>query len=291
MWMLACADFSFPLLDFDRALDLIAALEFKGVDVGLFAGSSHVDAAEALADVPAFSRRLLEKLEKRNLCVADMFLIPAADFDTLAPNHPDGGERRRSREVFLKALDLAVRTEARHMTGLPGVDFPGESHPTSLARCSEELAWRVEQAGRAAIPFGIEAHIGSIAATVAQARALVEMTPGLTLTLDYGHFVSEGVPDDEVDTLIPHASHFHARCACNGKLQASFEQNTIDFARVLERMARDGYQGALGVEYVWTEWRGCNAVDNLSETILLRNHLKQLGDELAARGTGRARGR
>ncbi|MEP0843201.1 MAG: hypothetical protein HRF43_10895, partial [Phycisphaerae bacterium] len=39
---LACADFTFPLLDHDRALDLIALLEFDGVDVGLFEGRSHL---------------------------------------------------------------------------------------------------------------------------------------------------------------------------------------------------------------------------------------------------------
>ncbi len=286
MWMLACADFSFPLLDFDRALDLIAALGFQGVDVGLFAGSSHIDPAEVLADVPASARRLRERMANRDLCVADMFLIPGSDFEELAANHPDSGERHRSREIFLKALDFAVRAEARHLTALPGVVFEGEGRSTSLARCSEELAWRAEQASLAGVPFGIEPHIGSIADTPTKVRELVEMTPGLTLTLDYGHFISEGVPHAQVDTLVPHASHFHARCACKDKLQASFEQNTIDFSRVLELMARDGYEGALGVEYVWIDWRGCNEVDNLSETILLRNHLKQLEDALAARGPG-----
>jgi hypothetical protein len=29
----------------------------------------------------------------------------------------------------------------------------------------------------------------------------------------------------------------------------------------------------MGVEYVWTEWEHCNEVDNLSETVLLRDHL------------------
>src|SRR4051794_26852684 len=33
---LACADFTFPLLSHDHALDLIAILNFQGVDIGLF---------------------------------------------------------------------------------------------------------------------------------------------------------------------------------------------------------------------------------------------------------------
>src|ERR1041385_8229426 len=39
---LACADFAFPLLPHDRVLDLIAMLEFEGVDIGLFEGRSHL---------------------------------------------------------------------------------------------------------------------------------------------------------------------------------------------------------------------------------------------------------
>src|SRR6266576_26331 len=39
---LACADFAFPLLPHDRVLDLIAMLEFQGVDIGLFEGRSHL---------------------------------------------------------------------------------------------------------------------------------------------------------------------------------------------------------------------------------------------------------
>lgn len=39
---LACADFSFPLLSHDGALDLIAMLGFDGVDIGLFEGRSHL---------------------------------------------------------------------------------------------------------------------------------------------------------------------------------------------------------------------------------------------------------
>ena len=39
---LACADFTFPLLPHDDALDLIAALGFDGVDLGMFEGRSHL---------------------------------------------------------------------------------------------------------------------------------------------------------------------------------------------------------------------------------------------------------
>ncbi len=113
----------------------------------------------------------------------------------------------------------------------------------------------------------------SLGETAAAAR-LVRSVPGLTLTLDYTHFTRCGIPDAEVEPLIAHASHFHARCARDGRLQASFQENTIDYARVLDVMRQVGYSGYVGVEYVWIDWEHCNEVDNLSETVLLRDHLR-----------------
>ena len=47
---LACADFTFPLLDHDRVLDLIALLEFPAVDIGLFEVRAPENPAEILPD-------------------------------------------------------------------------------------------------------------------------------------------------------------------------------------------------------------------------------------------------
>ena len=67
--------------------------------------------------------------------------------------------------------------------------------------------------------------------TPKQARQLLKMTAGLSLTLDYGHFTYQGISDRTVEPLVKHASHFHARGGCKGGLQAAFTENTIDFKR------------------------------------------------------------
>jgi len=35
-----------------------------------------------------------------------------------------------------------------------------------------------------------------------------------------------------------------------------------------------GYSGYIGIEYVWIDWQHCNEVDNLSETIQLRDLIR-----------------
>ena len=71
---LACADFAFPLLPHDKVLDLIAVLEFDGVDIGLFEGRSHLWPSRELAQGDRSARQLREKLAGRGLKAADVFL-------------------------------------------------------------------------------------------------------------------------------------------------------------------------------------------------------------------------
>jgi len=271
---LACADFAFPLLPHDRVLDLIAMLEFDGVDIGLFEGRSHLQPSQSFKSPAKSGAQLGRKLADRRLRCADVFLQLDSSFVSYAVNQPDAARRQYAREGFLQTLDYAAACGAKHVTTLPGVYFKSEKPAESWARCCDELVWRVEQAKQHRIVFGVEAHVGSIVPKPNAALRLVQSVPGLTLTLDYTHFTRAGLPDNAAEPLLEHASHFHARCARKGRLQTSIKQNTIDYAQVLRAMQKANYRGYVGVEYVWVDWEHCNEVDNLSETIQLRDFLR-----------------
>src|SRR6266545_26211 len=216
---LACADFTFPLLPHEQVFDLIAMLGFEGIDIGLLADRSHLQPADVMPNLSVSARTLADQVRSRGLEFADIF-YQASSFETMAANHPDAQERHKSRELFLRMLEFTLRCNAPHITGLPGVPWEGESRETSLKGSAEELAWRAEQARQVGVVFAIEPHLGSIVPTPQTAMQLVELAPGLTLTLDY--------------------------------------------------------TGYVGVEYVWIDWERCNEVDNLSEAILLRDHLRSI---------------
>jgi sugar phosphate isomerase/epimerase len=273
---LACADFTFPLLPHDDVLTLIASLGIRGVDIGLFERRSHLQPSDQFKNVGRSARTLKKKLDARGLKAADVFLQVDDNGRTYAINHPQAARRRKARDWFQRSLEYAAVCGARHVSLSPGVYFESEPKAKSLARGRDELLWRIEQARPYGIVMGVEPHIGSIAPRPKSALRLVGDTPGLTYTLDYGHFARAGVPDAEVEPLIAHASHFHVRGARRGSLQTTFADNTIDFARIVKVMKKTGYRGYLGLEYVWTVWENCNRVDNLSETILFRDYLKSL---------------
>jgi sugar phosphate isomerase/epimerase len=270
---LACADFSFPLLPHEHVLDLIAMLKIPAVDIGLFEGRSHLQPSKVFRNVRQSASRLLKQLRDRGLKAADVFMHPASDFESLAPNQPAASKRRWARDIFFKTLEFTARCHGSHVTLVPGVPFPQEPKAASFGRCVEELGWRSAQAKDFGIIFGIEPHIGSIVPTPVAGARLVQSTPGLTLTLDYTHFTRMGYEDSAIEPLLKYASHFHARASRRGRLQAPWRENAIDYRRVLDVMDANRYQGYIGIEYVWIEWQHCNEVDNLSETILLRDFL------------------
>lgn len=277
---LACADFTFPLLPHDDVLRLIAMLGFAGVDVGLFEQRSHLWPSHEYVHPDRSGMQIKAKLNDLGLVAADIFLQMDADFTPWAINHPDARRRAHARDWFLRTLDYASAASARHVTTLPGVTFPEEDSATSWVRALEELAWRVEQAGRHGITFGVEPHVGSLTADPQAAASLAQAVPGLTLTVDYTHFIRLGMTDDAVEPLLTYASHFHVRGAMPGRLQVAFKDNVIDYGRVLDGLHARSYAGWLGVEYVWIDWERCNECDNLSETILFRDFLRNAISDL-----------
>lgn len=271
---LACGDHSFPLLEHRAVCDLVAALGFDGIDLGLMGNRSHIRPEAIREDVAGWAGRIAERLERRGLAAADVFLIPWTDYRVMAPNHPDEAERLRGRELFGEMLEFARGVGSPGITILPGMEFEGHSHEQSLERAVRELTERAAMAAEAGLALSIEPHVESVVERPADTLELVERTPGLTLALDHTHYVRQGIALEETDALLPHARHYHARCARPGRIQARMAENTIDFERVIGQLRERGYDGYVAVEYVWTEWEHCNECDNVSETVLLRDRLR-----------------
>jgi sugar phosphate isomerase/epimerase len=272
---LACADFSFPLVSHEETLDLISWLGFDGVDIGLFPDRSHFQPKDYVKNVASAARELSLRVQDRGLEFADIFLQNSSNLEKMAPNNPSATERRRWRELFLRTLELTARCNASHMTALPGVHFEKESREDSLKRASDELAWCVEQATAMGVVFSVEPHMWSVAPNTKLAAKLARTTPGLTLTLDYGHYTAQGESDRTIEPLMKYASHFHARAACKGLLQTTMARNTINYAGVVRAMKRAKFSGFIGVEYVRMGLDIVPDVDNLSETVIMRDLIRK----------------
>jgi sugar phosphate isomerase/epimerase len=160
------------------------------------------------------------------------------------------------------------------ITLLPGVIWEELGPDASFDLAAQALGELVDLGRSAGLRVSIEPHLESVVEEPERALRLVEAVPGLQFTLDYTHFVAAGIPPERVHPLVPYAGHVHARQGAPGMLQASHNEGTIDYADIIRRLAAAGYGGFLSVEYTWQEWRGCNRLDVLSESVLLRDSLR-----------------
>jgi sugar phosphate isomerase/epimerase len=280
MFRFSCADYSFPVLERFAALRLVKLLGFDHVDIGLFARSSHFSPAELRASPRAYTAQVLHHLHAADLQVSDLFVQIGVDPSECSANAPSAAVRDRTRDAFAHAIDFCVALGCDHLTGLPGVFHSAVSRDRDWELAVEEAARRVTDCARAGVRYAIEPHVDSICAEVGSTCAFLSAVEGLTSTLDYGHFVSAGETSGKVHTLLPSASHVHVRGGAIGKLQTSFEENAIDFTGMLTGLQRCGYRGFLALEYIWTNWKGCNRTDNVSETLLLRRALESAASQM-----------
>lgn len=271
---LACSDYTFPLLDHEDACALIASLGFDGVNIGVWGSITQLRADDAAADPGTRGRDVAARLDRHGLAAADVFMIANPDYSVLAVNHPDADERDRSRDLFQRWLEFAATVGANGLTILPGLDFDGVPHDESLSRAADELALRVQDAEKAGLGVSVEPHIGSVVSSPADTARLVELCPGLELTLDHSHFVMQGYAVPELDPVLERARHLHARGARSERLQVGMKENVIDYEHVVSGLHEVGFDGFLITEYLWIDQARCDECDTLSETILMRDRLR-----------------
>lgn len=270
---LSCGNGAFPLLSVEQSIRLTGLLEFDGFDLVVMGNSAHIRPEDIAHDLSGWAAGVKRLVDAEGLEMADVFCVPWTDFTTMAPNNPDESERARGRQLFRQMLDLASALGAPGITMLPGIDWSHESHDESLVRAADELQVRANEAADRGLGFSIEPHLGSVCHDPADVLRLCELAPALRLTLDYTHFVSQGVAEVDIEPLAPFARYVQTRGVAIDRLQAPLKDTSLDFERMVDVLAAAGYDGFINVEYVWVDWKRLNEVDVLSETIMLRDRL------------------
>jgi sugar phosphate isomerase/epimerase len=278
----SCTSFSFPLLRLPAVARVLSALEFRHVDLCIADGDRDVRAQAVEADPAAAAGLDRRACEDAGLSVVDVFCHLGRNAFDRPVNTPDPAQRRHNRERFSAYLAYAAAVGAEGLTLSPGKPW-AEMGDGGVHLACEELAVYAGWARGRGLRLSVEPHLDSIAAEPESAARLVERVPGLTLTIDYSHFVARGIDQAAVHPLLPLAGHVHVRQAAPGKLQAADDEGVIDFDPVLERLAGLGYRGALTLEYLWSPWQGMNRIDVVTETLRLRRRLEARGAAPAAR--------
>jgi sugar phosphate isomerase/epimerase len=278
-----CVTFSFSALPFEKAVQLIALLDLDRIDVDCYASSTHVPSGQVRADPVAAADRIRRAADAAGLGVSQLFFTFGMGFADRPANAPAAETRADNFEVARAMVDCAKRCGAHGLTTLPGVTWAELGPERSLDLAVEGLRPIVALAADAGLPLNIEPHFDSVVETPERTVELVERVPGLSLTLDYSHFLGKGFGPEDVHPLLPLAKHFHARHAARHHLQTSRLETELDFADIYRRLLEVGYTGDICLEHTRadTDWGGGKPVDVVTENTLLRDLFREADQKLS----------
>lgn len=268
---IACHAWAYNNLSFDDAVGTIARLGFRYVDLG---SGPHLDVGRAAAYPQAEADRILMLLDEFELEITDLYLMMPHT------NAQDPAKREAHLTLFERLIPFAKALRTPGITISPGIIQPdGLEH--SMARAVPALLRMLQAAEDTDLRISFEPHMDSVAQRPEYALLLLEAVPGLSVTLDYAHFVTQGIVRREIEPLMEHIAHVHVRQARRGVLQTRYDDGTINIAELVEDLYEIGYRGALTVEYMTTVgWHGMQKVSITRETVRTRDILRATRERL-----------
>jgi len=265
---LALTSWSLPACSLTEAAGIAKVLGIDALDIGYFYGPA-LDKARLLAEPERVADEVMA-LGIDTPCLYHLFGSTLADRNLADPRNLDQN---------VADLKQAVRFCQRAGIGvifvLPGVCNPGQGRQEALAHSAESLNRLVPIAADASVTLTIEAHVHSYLETPSLVLELLDKVPDLKLTLDYGHFVCLGYRQEEIDVLAPHAAHVHLRQAKAGELQTKLSKGIINMGAQLAMLRAAGYDGYIALEYTHQDYMDSLYDDVLTETILLRDVVRE----------------
>lgn len=225
---IACSTHCFARLPLERALRLMAELEFSKVDVAIVESGNHLKPSEVVEDIAKAALRIR----------IGPSLTPAAfsvEFDAI-----DG-------EEFLKQLKAICRLA--RATTVPLLCIPAASTGRGLDAEVSRLRELVQMVETEGLILTVPTRIGTLTELPSTARELCERVPGLGLTLDPSHYVNGPHQGESYDEIFPYVRHVHLRDSgkAPGKFQVRVGQGEIEYGRIISQLQRCRYDRLLSV--------------------------------------------
>jgi len=262
---IACHAWAYNNLSLEDAIGTIARLGFRNIDLGT---GPHLDVDRAAAYPEAEANAVRDLLAPFDLTLTDLYImLPHV-------NSPDPARREAQLTLFERLIPFALALGTPGITLSPGIiHADGPDH--SLARAVPALMRMLAAADDTDLRISFEPHMDSVAQHPEQALILLNAVPGLSVTLDYAHFLCQGIVRREIEPIMEHVAHVQVRQAKRNCLQTAHHDGILNIPQLLEDLHRVGYRGALTVEYMTTfGWHGMQPVSISQETVRTRDALR-----------------
>jgi sugar phosphate isomerase/epimerase len=252
MIRIGCCTFIFGGLDLAESFRLCRVLGFRHVDVSAadIGPKAHVDQQEAAARPEECARRVRELAAQNELEPEELFLCPVfVDGKRVEVSHPDAAVRARLLDQFRGLCAFAHAAGFRSIMGVPGTPQRDTDPAQAWSNATGTLREMIRIASDQGVRLNVEPHTGSLIERPEAALRMAGEVPGLTFTLDYAHFVSKGIPQEQAYPLHAHTTHMHARQATGGRGGCAVEEGTINFRDIIRELTAARWDGVIAMEY------------------------------------------
>lgn len=267
-------------LPLEGAAQIVKGLGFTTTAVGW----AHIDWPTLRRDPKEEAARVNKIMDDNGLTIDDSFIWFRNKYlDELVNElkctitQPDQDARDDNFEMFKSFVEFCNETGCPGITISSGVKYEDEGFTFDevYAIAKEELTRMVDYSGERGVEVRPEPHNESIMGTLETCQRMLHDVPGLKVSLDYSHFMPQGHSIEDVHVLIPYAGHVHARQANRERLQCRLEEGILDFKEIVGELKRQDYNGNIALEYVSVNYRGCNDIDVITETMKLKKELEE----------------
>jgi sugar phosphate isomerase/epimerase len=279
---LAITGWSFPHCTLEEAAGIAGVLGFEAMDVGAYPGG-HLDRSAILGD----QKPELQRIQDLGMKISNLYWTFGTGFAERALNSPDAAIRRQNTDDFRRVVDFCQAAGIPTIMVLPGILHPGQTRGGAIDTCMDACQDLVAISKPANIEIALEPHVGSVLESPDDTMQVATETPGVKLALDYGHFVTAGYTQSDVDALTCYAAHIHVRQAKPGFLQTRMEHGILNFPAIIDTLRCACYEGYLAIEYVHQDYLQTDNVDVISETVKMRDLLRRYV-RIPGRGRGQA---
>lgn len=224
-----CSTLCFTRYPLDRALRLMAELEFTKVEVALHEQGPHLRPSEVVKDVSLAAQRIR----------IGPSLTPAAFSVEIEAPSPEEFQRQ------LRAICHLAR-----MSTVSVLTLPAAPTGTGLDVEVKRLATLVRLVQAEGIILTVETRTGTLTENPDTAVDLCKRVPGLGLTLDPSHYIAGPHQGKSYDQVYPFVRHVHLRDTGRGpdQFQVRVGQGEIEYGRIIAHLARCNYDRLLTVE-------------------------------------------
>ncbi len=227
----ACSTLCFGRHPLDRALRMIAELEFSKVDVAILPGGPHLTPAQVADDV---------ELAAQQIRIGPSLSPAALNIEIEAPDS----------EEYLRLFQAMCRLA--RLSAVTLLTIPAAAAGSDLKAETERLARLVRMAAAGGLLLTIETRVGTLTEDPDVAVQLCERVDGLGLTLDPSHYICGAHQGRSYDQVYPFVRHVHLRDTGRGAMQVRVGQGEIEYSRVIGQLERFDYDRLLTIEIVDT---------------------------------------